>query len=351
MNSTKTFWEKIYRENSSKIKGVCRRYVYDNQEAEDLMHEVFLTAINKSESYSGKGSIEGWIRRIAINTALMHLRKKHTGIIFTDSQQINFAQMENTEIENTRRQIIESADFSADELLRIIGFLPEHHRLVFNMYVIDKYSHAQISKELDISEGTSKSHLARARKKIQEMLYHEAVDKQNQKARKKGFILLLFARHSKANYIDWLIQSKLSNYSIPVFSDFESMVQGINMNNLVIPAIRSTITRIVLYASTVLVISLVSIRIVSYQKPMEQLTPAPLVDTNKNDSNFVKRIDSDSIQVVEDNSNSSRDTIQTSKPVVVKRKIIQRKTVVIKDTVKVFNKNKQYKIKSILKDE
>jgi RNA polymerase sigma factor (sigma-70 family) len=213
------FWNIAYRENAPALIGVLRRYVKDESIAQDLLHEVFITAIDKHHSYAGKGNIDGWLYRIAVNTALMHLRserRKQSVILemepYTMSLHDN-GDADEAQIDNARN-IIETADFSSEELLAAIDRLPEHHKLVFNMYVMDNFSHRQIGAELNISSGTSKSHLKRARHKIQQYLYDEAMNrKKNKDRRRASAFLLLFP--AKEHYIDMLYRRGLSNLRIP----------------------------------------------------------------------------------------------------------------------------------------
>ncbi len=210
------FWDITYRENAPALLGVLRRYVKEIGVAQDLLHEVFITAIHKYDDYTGKGSFEGWLHRIAVNTALMYLRdKKNKQIpveavlsVTVDNDEYGHEQTDNA------RATIESANFSGEELLTAIDRLPEHHKMVFNMYVMDDFSHKQISAELHISPGTSKSHLARARKKIQQFLYDDALNKKRTKdGLRASALLLLFP--AKKHYIDRLYQEGLSNFTLP----------------------------------------------------------------------------------------------------------------------------------------
>lgn len=174
--ASKTFWEKAYHQNINKLIGVGYRYTTDREIAEDLAHDAFLLAYEKVAEFEGKGPFEAWLRRIMVNQCLQYLRGQQKQKYITDYLQ--------HEVENTEESTYEEKqDFSEAELLAVINQLPEHHKMVFNLYVIDGFSHAQIANELGISEGTSKSHLARARKRIKELL--------NQK-KKKSAILLLF---------------------------------------------------------------------------------------------------------------------------------------------------------------
>ena len=125
------------------------------------MQDAFITIFNRIEQYEGKGSFEGWMKRITVNTVLQKYRKKKLYDI-PNEQQIE----EEVDVE------VEQLELPLDYLLKIIQELPERYRLVFNLYVLDGYSHKEIAEMLEISDGTSKSNLARARmilkKKIEE---------------------------------------------------------------------------------------------------------------------------------------------------------------------------------------
>lgn len=184
LERSENFWETNYKQNIATMIGICYRYTHNRQIAEDLAHEAFLLAIDKSSSFENKGPFEAWLRRIVINVSLQYLREKKKqqnlaeGIAYAADLVENQDEKERGE-ENT---------FTEAELLAAIRLLPEHHQLVFNLYVIDHFTHAQIAAELGISEGTSKSHLARARKKIRELLNQ----KLKEKNKKKGAFLLFF---------------------------------------------------------------------------------------------------------------------------------------------------------------
>lgn len=167
------FWQKTYVENAPLLLGICYRYVSDRALAEDLMHEAFLTAMSRIDTYSGKGSFQGWLRKIAVNTALLYLRHSPP----QDSPPFDFPEEEDPYLSSGDdiRTVIEHARFTSEELLNAIKQLPSPYREVFNLYVLDEYSHAEISEILNIKVGTSKSYLARARKKIQHLLYEEAL--------------------------------------------------------------------------------------------------------------------------------------------------------------------------------
>lgn len=143
--------EELYRLYSAKFFGLCLKYSANYQQAEDNLQDGFITIFKKISQYKNKGSFEGWMKRIIINTALQKFRKEKFFEI------INEDQMEETVVE------IEEDELSADFLLKTIQDLPNRYREVFNLYALDGYSHKEISEILDISVGTSKSNLARAR--------------------------------------------------------------------------------------------------------------------------------------------------------------------------------------------
>jgi len=229
------FWDVAYRDNAPALLGVLRRYVKELSIAQDLLHEVFVTAIEKYDSYAGKGSFEGWLYRITVNTALMYLRNEQRveTLRVTSLQAVMDDEKTDDEPFDDTRATIEAAGFSNEELLSAIDRLPEHHKLVFNMYVIDDFSHKQIATELNISQGTSKSHLARARKKIQKILYDDALNRKKKKDRRwASAFLLLFP--AKRHYIDRLFRDGLSDFKIPPTEGFKSStIQQFNNSNIV----------------------------------------------------------------------------------------------------------------------
>ena len=146
---------------SPRMFAVCLRYAGNADDAKDILQEGFLTVFTRLDSYSGSGSFEGWARKIFVNAALMHLRKNDV-LRFSDD-------------------IAEARDLSAPEppapdrigyqqLLKMIASLPPEGRTVFNLYVVEGYSHKEIAEMLGIAEVTSRSRLQRARVQLQEMI-------------------------------------------------------------------------------------------------------------------------------------------------------------------------------------
>lgn len=151
--------EALYRFFAPKLFALSLKYCRNYQEAQDNLQETFITIFDKIGQYENKGSFEGWLKRITINSALQRYRKQKVfGII--DEQQIEH--QEGVEVANE--------ELSLDFLLKLIQELPDRYRLVFNLYVLDGYSHKEIAEMLHISVGTSKSNLARARKKLKKRI-------------------------------------------------------------------------------------------------------------------------------------------------------------------------------------
>ena len=144
-----------------KMKVLCKRYVGDDATAEDILQEGFITLFTRLDSYSGTGSFEGWARKIFVNTALMHLRRNDA---LRDSGDIEEAVWLRSD------DVSPSGQLSHKELLKMIAALPAEYRTVFNMYVIEGYSHQEIADALGIREATSRSKLQRARLKLQEWI-------------------------------------------------------------------------------------------------------------------------------------------------------------------------------------
>jgi RNA polymerase sigma factor (sigma-70 family) len=140
----------------SKMFMICMRYADNREDAEDILHDAFIKIFDNLSRFRGEGSLEGWIRRIVTTTAIKHYQKKNPIYPVTT--------IESAEIEEEEGFLEKlSAHYSMNDLLQLIQSLAPRYRMVFNLYVIDGYSHQQIAQTLNISEGTSKSQLSRAR--------------------------------------------------------------------------------------------------------------------------------------------------------------------------------------------
>ncbi len=140
---------------------VCIRYVGDRTVAEDVLQEGFVALFAKLETYSGSGSFDGWARRIFINASLMYLRKND---VLKDSQDITEIRKMSSDGENALERI------GYKELMGLITTMPVGFRTVFNLYVIEGFSHKEIARELNISESTSRTQLSRGRIWLQDRI-------------------------------------------------------------------------------------------------------------------------------------------------------------------------------------
>ena len=158
--------KQIYDLVGTKLFSVCLKYSRNYQEAQDNLQDSFIKIFDNIDKFKFKGSFEGWCKRITINTALARYRKHDVYELFNEDQ---LAEQEDI--------IEENETVSLQFLLEIVQQLPNRYRLVFNLYVLDGYSHKEIARFLEITEGTSKSNLARARN-ILKYKIHKATDEQ-----------------------------------------------------------------------------------------------------------------------------------------------------------------------------
>lgn len=143
--------EQLYKLYANKLFAVCLKYSNSYQQAEDNLQDGFIIIFEKIKQYQDKGSFEGWMKRVMINNTLQKYRKQ------TVFEIVNEEQLKEPEVE------IDDEIVSVDYLLKIIQELPDRYRQVFNFYALDGYSHKEIAEMMQISVGTSKSNLARAR--------------------------------------------------------------------------------------------------------------------------------------------------------------------------------------------
>ena len=153
----------LYDTYSSKMYGLCYRYVKDSMEAEDVLVTAFMKVFDKIQQFKSEGSFEGWIRRIVVNEALTYLRRHRSMYLETELEQADREPDYNAL----------SDHLEAEDLLKMIQELPTGYRIVFNLYAIDGYSHKEIAEQLGISENTSKSQLSRARTYLQRVLVEQ----------------------------------------------------------------------------------------------------------------------------------------------------------------------------------
>ncbi|MEO5562412.1 MAG: RNA polymerase sigma factor [Chitinophagaceae bacterium] len=152
--------EQLYSRFSPRMYAVCLRYAGTSEEAQDILQEGFIKIFKKLGTFRGEGSFEGWIRRIFVNTAIEHFRRKKYMSPVTEKE-------ENT-MEGNYLSVLDN--LAERDIMDLVQQLSPGYRTVFNLYVVEGYTHKEIGDILGISEGTSKSQLSRAKVILQEMV-------------------------------------------------------------------------------------------------------------------------------------------------------------------------------------
>jgi RNA polymerase sigma factor (sigma-70 family) len=155
--------EVLYNRFSAKMYAVCLRYSGKAEDAQDILQEGFIKVYKNLHRFRREGSFEGWMRRIFVNTAIEHYRRSANFYPVSESQENN--------IEDQSWSAFDK--LAAKDLIRLIQELAPGYRTVFNMYVVEGYSHREIAEMLGISEGTSKSQLARAKGLLQNIILNK----------------------------------------------------------------------------------------------------------------------------------------------------------------------------------
>jgi RNA polymerase sigma-70 factor (ECF subfamily) len=153
--------KKFYDLFAKKMMGVCLRYSANPDEAQDVLQDGFIKVFSKLPKFVNKGSLEGWVRRIMVNTALDQYRKnkKYQSDVEIDAVSFKLEQ---------RDFIVET--INANDLLQLIQTIPKGYRVVFNLFAIEGYSHKEIAEQLGVTESTSKSQYSRAKKMLRKLL-------------------------------------------------------------------------------------------------------------------------------------------------------------------------------------
>jgi RNA polymerase sigma-70 factor (ECF subfamily) len=167
--------QKMYSKYSPKMLSVCRQYIKDLHQAEDIMITAFMKVFTNLNKFKHEGSLEGWIRRIMINECISFIRV-HKKVKFIEDE--NYFEDSFNNIES---------QFSVDDIQSLIDSLSDGYKMVFNLYCIEGYKHQEIADLLGISEGTSKSQLSHARKILQDNI-NRLKNYENEIATKKGLL-------------------------------------------------------------------------------------------------------------------------------------------------------------------
>jgi len=160
LDGNRRMQEELYKRYSPKMYAVCLRYAGVTEEAQDVLQEGFIKVFKKMDSYRGDGSFEGWMRRVFVNTAIEHFRRKRYLMPVTEKEE--------NSIEGKYVSALD--ELGAKDIMALVQDLSPGYRTVFNLYVVEGYTHKEIAEMLGISEGTSKSQLSRAKVILQDMV-------------------------------------------------------------------------------------------------------------------------------------------------------------------------------------
>jgi RNA polymerase sigma factor (sigma-70 family) len=153
----------LYNKYAGLMLAICRRYVFEKSEADDILMEGFLKIFTKIGEFEGRGSFEGWMKRVFVNTAITNYHK-------SSKYNKNHYEIEEVHITKSEKPAFGESEFTHEELFNIIHSLPEGYKLVFNMYAIEGYKHKEIAELLRIDINTSKSQYSRAKKLLRKKL-------------------------------------------------------------------------------------------------------------------------------------------------------------------------------------
>ena len=167
LNNDRRSQEELFKLYYGKMLGVCMRYSNDRDSAEEVLQAGFIKIFEKLERFDYKGSFEGWIRRIMANTAIDHIRKSKKDPILSDNDEDFKLGSENPVV---AKEELEFVGIKAEIALDAVRNLSPAYRAVFNLYVMEEYTHKEIAEILNISEGTSKSNLSKAKLNLQKIL-------------------------------------------------------------------------------------------------------------------------------------------------------------------------------------
>jgi RNA polymerase sigma factor (sigma-70 family) len=150
----------LFEQYAGRLMTICLRYACDKPEAEDMLQEAFIKIFSHIGQYKFEGSFEGWMKRIVVNCALKTIQKKKT----------RFLEISNHDAASPQSDSFVLSSLGEDELIKLISSLPDGYRVVFNLYVMEGYSHDEIAKMLKIQAATSRSQLVKARKLLQKQI-------------------------------------------------------------------------------------------------------------------------------------------------------------------------------------
>ena len=338
----------LYDTYAPVLLGICRRYLPDKVQAEDVLHESFIVVFDKIKDLKDEHAVVAWMKRIVVNNALKQLKNQHN---FYAIDEINETTIEETDSqkENDLKEQILALNISQQDMLKIINELPTGFCAVFNLYVFEKYKHDEIAKELGISAATSRSQLLRARKLIQKRLFSLVQEKKKMQKEEKVLLssLLLFMNND-LNYIDKLAIEILSNYYPTPPPPPSFTIKGSNQANAISSGLKQKLIIItskkIIWIPTLLVgISAITLFTILTQKTEPETIQQTIQDASTNPLNIIDTLNMQTEIENENNINNNTieglptDTLIAKKDTIVKKEVIHR-TVTMKKVVTVKKK-------------
>lgn len=364
MSKIKPDWNKIYSAISPKLLGICRRYITDIYTAEDIVQDSFITAIQKNHQLNDEKALFAWLKKIVVNNALQHIRKhSKDAFVTTEPSEIpdTYTEMEHHLLEDKNVFIY---DFTNEELLSSIDNLPPHHKSVFNLYFIENHSHSEISGLLGITVNTSKSHLLRAKKSVQNYLLNNFVS-QNTPKNKIAQLLVIFGLGG----LLWAqtFQSKFAEFKISPSKKLQ-IPSDIKPGNILISSSNRTLKNKIVIGITFLIIIIISLFLFNHQnnlsiknssdlssRQMDVINVNEIQNPNeeekkvdeinlKSDKNMKSEvatyIDKNSSEIKQNDNQKSIDTKKNRKKIMMKdsldetpQKVIVVKKIIKRDTI------------------
>jgi len=158
--------EKLFKLFYGRMLPVCMRYAENTEHAKDMLQDSFIKIFNKIKTYDGKGSLEGWIRRIVVNNAIDEYRRKKKDFLKVES-------MDNIQSHDIEEEEEQEFEFKPSQIIEAMQELTPAYRAVFNLYIFEELTHREIAEKLGISQGTSKSNLAKAKRNLKSILLRD----------------------------------------------------------------------------------------------------------------------------------------------------------------------------------
>ena len=186
----------LYEQYAPQMRAICYRYTGNLADAEDVMHDAFIRVLTRIKQYRNEGSFEGWMNRVFIHSSLDFIRRKKTqSLVFPEEAILEKSKYKANEpiSEETEDNYLPDVDISQEALMMILHTLPDGYRMVFNLYVMEDFSHKEIAEMLNISVNTSKTQLSKARKnlRIKILDYIRLTEQKNKDEQYKAFLKIV----------------------------------------------------------------------------------------------------------------------------------------------------------------